>query len=198
MFAEAFTDPIAAFLAAWSRVRDTAPKGFDPSTVTLATADTAGRPAARMVLLKGADERGFIFFTNYSSRKAQDLDANPRAAMCFFWHWLGQQVRVEGVVQRVSAGESDEYFATRPRGSQLGAWASRQSAAVDSRAALEARLRETEARFDGRDVPRPAFWGGYRLVPERIEFWQEGEFRLHDRLVFTRTDGAWERQRLYP
>jgi pyridoxamine 5'-phosphate oxidase len=198
MFAEAFADPIAAFLAAWSRVRDTAPQGFDPSTVTLATADTAGRPAARMVLLKGADERGFIFFTNYSSRKAQDLDANPRAAMCFFWHWLGQQVRVEGVVQRVSAGESDEYFATRPRGSQLGAWASRQSAAVDSRAALEARLRETEARFDGRDVPRPVFWGGYRLEPERMEFWQEGEFRLHDRLVFTRTDGAWRRQRLYP
>jgi pyridoxamine 5'-phosphate oxidase len=198
MFAETYTDPIAAFLAAWSRVRDTAPEGFDPSTVALATADVAGRPASRMVLLKGADERGFVFFTNYGSRKARELDGNPRAALCFFWHWMGQQVRVEGAVERVSAAESDEYFATRPRGSQLGAWASRQSAPVDSRATLEERLRVTEARFDGGPVPRPPFWGGYCLVPERIEFWQEGEYRLHDRLVFTRTGEGWQRQRLYP
>ena len=198
MFAAQFSDPLSAFLASWGRVRDTAPDGFDPATVALATSTRDGLPSARMVLLRGADERGFVFFTNYGSRKARELESNPRAALCFFWYWLGQQVRVEGSVSRVGDAESDEYFASRPRGSQLGAWTSRQSEALVSRAALEEGLRQMEDRFRGREVTRPPFWGGYRLVPEQYEFWQEGDSRLHDRLRFVRRGEGWATEWLQP
>jgi pyridoxamine 5'-phosphate oxidase len=198
MFIADHTNPFDAFDAVWSRVHATAPDGFDPTTIVLATADQAGQPSARMVLLRGLDRGGFLFYTNYGSRKAADLDANPRAALCGFWFWLKQQVRIEGRVVRASDAESDDYFASRPRGSQIGAWASRQSAPIASRAMLEERLRHTDARFEGTDVPRPPFWGGYRLVPGRFEFWEEGESRLHDRIAFDLVSGTWTQTRLAP
>ena len=169
-----------------------------PEAVALATASPDGVPSARMVLLKHADARGFVFFTNYLSQKARELDANPRAALCFHWAVLHRQVRVTGLVERVSAQESAEYFATRGRGSQVGAWASRQSQDLEDREKLEERVRDIEAEFIGGEVPRPAFWGGYRLAPERIEFWQGRADRLHDRLVFSRAEGGWTTRRLYP
>ena len=169
-----------------------------PEAVALATASPDGVPSARMVLLKYADPRGFVFFTNYGSQKARELDANPRAALCFHWAVLQRQVRVTGRVARVSAEESAEYFATRARGSQIGAWASRQSQDLRDREELEQRIRDKEAEFAGADVPRPPFWGGYRLDPERIEFWQGRAGRLHDRLVFSRAEGGWTTRRLYP
>ncbi len=198
MFVSAHSDPFSAFDAVWARVRATAPDGFDPDTIVLATADGEARPSARVVLLRGVSREGFVFFTNYGSRKAGDLEANPRASLCGFWFWLGQQVRIEGRVTRVPAEASDAYFRSRPRGSQLGAWASRQSAPLSGRAALEAQLHEASARFEGRDVPRPEWWGGYRLVPDRFEFWEDGAYRLHDRLVFAWSEGAWTSSRLSP
>jgi pyridoxamine 5'-phosphate oxidase len=198
MFVTPYSDPFAAFDAVWDRVRATAPDGFDPATIALATADSSARPSARMVLLRGASRDGFVFFTNYASRKAGDLESNPRAALCGFWFWLGQQIRIEGQVERATAAESDAYFRARPRGSQLGAWASRQSTPLAGRAELEGRLREVTARFDGRDVPRPEFWGGYRLVPDRFEFWEEGAYRLHDRIVFEPVSGTWTPTRVSP
>ncbi|WP_434041277.1 MULTISPECIES: pyridoxamine 5'-phosphate oxidase [Sorangium] len=170
----------------------------DATAMTLATADASGRPSARMVLLKGIDDRGFVFFTNHASRKAMDLEANPFAALCIHWARAAEQIRVEGRVERISDAESDAYFATRPRGSQIGAWASRQSAPLPSRERLIERVREIEARFEGQPVPRPAFWGGYRVVPERIELWRGQESRLHDRLVYLRDGGGWRVERLYP
>ncbi|WP_437685440.1 pyridoxamine 5'-phosphate oxidase [Sorangium sp. So ce176] len=170
----------------------------DATAMTLATADASGRPSARMVLLKGIDDRGFVFFTNHASRKAMDLEANPFAALCIHWARAAEQIRVEGRVERISDAESDAYFATRPRGSQIGAWASRQSAPLPSRERLIERVREIEARFEGQPVPRPAFWGGYRVVPERIEIWRGQESRLHDRLVYLRDGGGWRVERLYP
>ncbi|KYF62198.1 pyridoxamine 5'-phosphate oxidase [Sorangium cellulosum] len=170
----------------------------DATAMTLATADASGRPSARMVLLKGIDDRGFVFFTNHASRKAMDLEANPFAALCIHWARAAEQIRVEGRVERISDAESDAYFATRPRGSQIGAWASRQSAPLPSRERLIERVREIEARFEGQLVPRPAFWGGYRVVPERIEIWRGQESRLHDRLVYLRDGGGWRVERLYP
>jgi pyridoxamine 5'-phosphate oxidase len=167
-----------------------------PPEVALATASADGEPSARMVLLKGADERGFTFFTNYGSPKAQDLDANPRAALLFHWQ-PGRQVRVRGRVARVSAEESDAYWQTRPHGSQLGAWASRQSEVIADRAALEDHLAEVAARYPG-EVPRPPFWGGFRLTPGEIEFWHHRDDRLHDRLRYRRADGAWVVERLSP
>ena len=193
-----FTDPIERFLAAWERVQTTAPEGLDPATVALATADAVGSPSTRIVLLRGVDRDGFVFYTNYRSRKAHDLEANPRAALCGFWYWLKEQVRIEGRVVRVTADESDAYFASRPRGSQLGAWASPQSEPIASRAELETRLNELHAQYADQPVPRPEFWGGYRLIPDRIEFWEEGPFRLHDRFVFTRGSDGWMRERLAP
>ncbi len=188
-------DPILEFLDAAERARahqvDTAP-------VALATADAGGRPSVRMVLLRGADERGFVFFTNYQSRKGRELDENPHAALCFHWVALDEQVRVEGAVERVSAAESDAYFLTRPRGSQLGAWASDQSATLPSRETLEAKYREIEARFQGRAIERPVFWGGYRLIPARVEFWYGRPDRLHDRVLYTREGNTWTIERLYP
>ncbi len=169
-----------------------------PEAMALATASPDGVPSVRMVLLKGADADGFVFFTNYGSRKASELDANPNAALCFHWAVLHRQVRVEGTVQRVSTAESREYFSTRPRGSQIGAWASQQSRRLDDRADLERRVEELKNEYQGQDVPLPDFWGGYRLTPHRIEFWQGRADRLHDRLAFSGGPTDWSAERLYP
>jgi pyridoxamine 5'-phosphate oxidase len=188
-------NPITEFLNAIERA---ASHRVDTAPVTLATADGSGRPSARMVLLRGVDERGFVFHTNYNSRKARELDANPRAALCFHWPTLEEQIRVEGRVERLSDGESDEYFRTRPRGSQLGAWASNQSAPLASRETLEEEYRAVERRFEESPVPRPPFWGGFRIVPDRIEFWYGRPDRLHDRLIYTGGGDRWRIERLYP
>jgi len=169
-----------------------------PEAMTLATADADGRPSARMVLLKGADADGFVFYSGYVSRKAAELQANPRAAVVFYWRPLGRQVRVEGPVERVSEAESAAYFATRPRGSRLAAWASHQSRPLESREALEERYAELDREYEGRDVPLPPHWGGYRLRPEVIEFWEHRENRLHDRLCYTRAREGWSVERLSP
>ena len=170
-----------------------------PDATTLATATKDGIPSARMVLLKQADDDGFVFFTNYNSRKARELDSNPRAALVLYWVQLDRQIRVEGEVERVSADESDEYFATRPRESQIGALASPQSEVIASREVLSKRFKDYEEMFRDRHVPRPAHWGGYRLKPTRIEFWQNREGRLHDRILYERTaDGPWSISRLAP
>ncbi|MFW6051583.1 MAG: pyridoxamine 5'-phosphate oxidase [Myxococcota bacterium] len=185
------------FRASLARVRDTEPLGG--TAFALATADAQGRPSVRYLLLKGVDDRGFTFFTNFDSRKAHELEANPFAALCFHWPSVEEQVRIEGPVDRVSEEEADAYFESRPRESRIGAWASMQSAPVGSREALEARFRETEERFVGQRVPRPPHWGGYRVIPRRIEFWFGRAHRLHDRLVYTAArDGGWTCERLYP
>ncbi|MGQ0662925.1 MAG: pyridoxamine 5'-phosphate oxidase [Pseudomonadota bacterium] len=193
---EAEFDPIARFHDWLAEAERREPN--DPTAMTLATADAEGRPSARMVLLKGADERGFVFYTNLESRKAVDLVANPRAALLFHWKSLGRQVRIEGAVEPVSEGEADDYFASRPRTSQIGAWASRQSRALASRFELERRVAEFAAKFALGKVPRPAFWSGFRVVPERIEFWHHRPFRLHDRLVYHRHDRGWRTEKLFP
>ena len=170
-----------------------------PESVTLATANSEGKPSARVVLLKGVDDAGFVFYTNYLSRKARELAENPQAALVFYWSQLDRQVRVEGRVEQVSSQESDDYFQTRPRESQLGAIASPQSAVIESRRFLEERFREIEEQYGDGPVERPASWGGYRVVPERIEFWQNREGRLHDRIFYERlADGSWTIQRLAP
>lgn len=172
---------------------------FQPNGMTLATVSAAGRPSARTVLLKDFDEQGFVFFTNYTSRKAQELAVNEWAALLFWWREQYRQVRIEGTVQKVTTAESDEYFATRPRGSQIGAWASPQSQPMPSRADLVARVQEIEQRFAGQDVTRSADWGGYRLEPVLFEFWQGREDRLHDRLQYGRfPSGDWLIERLAP
>lgn len=169
-----------------------------PEAGALGTVSADGEPSVRMVLLKGFDELGFRFFTNYESRKGRELEENPRAALTFHWAVLERQVRIEGVAMRLTEAESWAYFRSRPRGSRIGAWASRQSDVLDERETLEARVREYEARFADADVPLPPFWGGYRLAPTRIEFWQGRVNRLHDRLLFDRTDAGWRSRRLYP
>jgi len=169
-----------------------------PEAMTLATATGGGVPSARMVLLKGADEDGFVFYTGYGSRKSDELEQNQRAALVFYWRPLGRQVRVEGPVERVSEPESAAYFATRPRGSQLAAWASQQSRPLRSREELDRRYAELEREYEGRDVPLPPHWGGYRLHPEAIEFWEHRENRLHDRLHYTRAREGWKAERLSP
>lgn len=173
-----------------------------PESMALATATGEGRPSVRMVLLKGFGPGGFCFYTNYGSRKATELDDNPQASLCFHWSVLERQVRIEGRAERLSTEDSAAYFATRDRGSRIGAWASAQSRPVADRAGLEAQVAEAEARFEGKDVPLPDFWGGYVLVPGRIEFWQGRANRLHDRLEYTphRTphDGSWQIARLQP
>ena len=169
--------------------------------MTLSTATADGRPSARLVLLKGVDESGFVFYTNYRSRKARELDANPFAALTFYWEPLERQARIEGRVTRISADESDKYFQTRPRESQLGALASPQSDVIESRTVLEKRLQELEEEYgdESLQVPRPAHWGGYRLAPDRIEFWKGRPGRLHDRLLYERQpDGSWQLSRLAP
>jgi pyridoxamine 5'-phosphate oxidase len=170
-----------------------------PESMTLATATKDARPSARLVLLKQVDEAGFVFYTNYRSAKAKELDDNPQAALVFYWVGLDRQVRVEGRVERVSATESDEYFKTRPRESQLGALASPQSEVIESREVLEQRLHELEEEYRDREVERPSHWGGYRLRPERIEFWENRPGRLHDRIAYDlQTDGSWSIARLAP
>jgi pyridoxamine 5'-phosphate oxidase len=171
----------------------------ETNAVCLATADAEGRPSARMVLLKGTDSRGFTFYTNLNSRKARELRENPHAALCFFWPLIGRQVRVEGAVEAVSDAEADAYFVTRPRGSQIGAWASLQSSELATREQLIDRVAEVELQYRDAVVPRPPHWSGYRLLPRRIEFWTAGDFRLHDRLVYETEDGlTWRTHRLYP
>jgi pyridoxamine 5'-phosphate oxidase len=169
----------------------------EPNAMTLATADAAGHPSARIVLLRGWDERGFVFFTNYDSRKGHEIAANPHASLLFYWDVLEREVRIDGAVEQLAASESDAYFARRPRGHRLSAWASPQSSVVPDRAALEAAMAEAEERFTG-EVPRPPYWGGYRVVPTEIEFWQGRRNRVHDRLRYRRAETGWQRERLAP
>ena len=192
------TDPFQQF-AEWFREAEAAVP-VDPNAMVLSTVGLDGRPSSRVVLLKGFDAEGFVFYGNLESRKFRELRTNPWAALNFHWKPLERQVRIEGRVSQVADDEADAYFATRARGSQVGAWASRQSEPLASRAELEARVREVEARFAGRDVSRPPFWSGFRLEPDRIEFWKSGQFRLHDRFVFRRAspDAPWTVDRLYP
>ncbi len=171
---------------------------IEPNAMTLATATRDGHPSARMVLLKGFDARGFVFYTNYESRKGGELEQNPQAALVFFWVELERQVRVEGRVERAAPAESDAYFASRPLGSQIGAWASAQSRVIAGREPLERRTAELEDEYAGREVPRPSQWGGYRVVPHVIEFWQGRPSRLHDRLRYRQKDGGWIVERLSP
>jgi pyridoxamine 5'-phosphate oxidase len=166
--------------------------------VALATADPSGMPSVRMVLLKGHDRRGFVFYTNSRSRKGEELEANPKAALLFYWKALGRQVRIEGTIEPVSDAEADAYFATRARESQLGAWASDQSRPMESRDAFEQRYQALAAQYEGRDVQRPPHWWGYRIVPERIEFWIDRAHRLHERRLFTRSGEGWSESLLYP
>ncbi len=192
----AMDDPIILFESWFAEACASEPN--DPEAVALATADADGQPSLRMVLMKGHGRDGFTFYTNAGSQKGSELAANPSAALLFHWKSLRRQVRAEGIVEPVSADEADRYFASRGRGSQLGAWASDQSRPLDSRAAFEARLEQTKARFAGEDVPRPAYWRGYRLVPQRIEFWSDRPHRLHERRLFTRDAGGWSETLLYP
>lgn len=171
----------------------------EPNAMTVATATADGRPSARIVLLKEVSDLGFIFYTNYGSRKAQDFHSNPRAALTFYWAELERQVRVEGRVEKVDRTKSEEYFRRRPRGSKLGAWVSHQSNPLNSRRELEARLKELESKYDGQeDIPAPEFWGGFIVIPEMLEFWQGRPNRLHDRLVYRRSESGWTLERLWP
>lgn len=170
----------------------------EPNAMIVASSTPDGRPSARVVLLKGFDERGFVFYTNYEGRKGRELEGNPHAALLFYWGDLERQVRIEGTVSRVPEEESDAYFAGRPRSSRLGAWASEQSRPVEDREVLEDRAGRLEREYEGRDVPRPPFWGGYRVEPGVVEFWQGRESRLHDRILYLREGGGWEIGRLQP
>jgi pyridoxamine 5'-phosphate oxidase len=190
------TDPLRQFTRWFDEAREA---GIElPEAAALATADADGQPSVRMVLVKGADERGFLFHTGYGSRKGRELEENPRAALLFYWHVLGRQVRVEGPVKRVPEEESAAYFATRPRESRLAAWASQQSETIESREALDAGFEEAARRFADAEVPLPPGWGGFRLLPDEIEFWQHRANRLHDRLRFRRSGQPWTVERLAP
>ena len=189
-------DPIARFQRWLEEARDSEPN--DPDAASLATATADGVPSSRMVLLKGADERGFVFYTNLESRKGRELLANPRAALTFHWKSLRRQVRVDGPTEVVDDQEADAYFASRPRMAQIGAWASRQSWPMKGRFELERRVARFVAKFPVGIVPRPEFWSGFRIIPERIEFWTSHEFRLHDRLVYHRDGDGWTTEKLYP
>ena len=190
------TDPLALFQAWLTEAERTEPN--DPNAMSLATVGEDGAPSVRMVLLKGVDAHGFSFYTNLGSRKARELDARPNAALCLHWKSLRRQVRIEGPVERVTDAEADAYFATRARVSQLGAWASKQSQVLAGRFELEARVARYTARFALGPVPRPPHWSGYRVLPQRIEFWEDRPFRLHMRALFTRSGDGWNTQELYP
>lgn len=190
------TDPIALFDEWLNEAR--AAEVNDPEAMALATCGADGRPSVRMVLLKGQGPKGFVFYTNETSAKAAQLQSNPRAAILFHWKALRRQVRIEGAVERVDSAEADAYFASRARDSQLGAWASDQSRPLDSRATFEQRFEDVKHRFEGKDVARPPHWGGYRIVPSRIEFWSDRPHRLHERRLFERQGGAWTEGLLYP
>jgi pyridoxamine 5'-phosphate oxidase len=193
--AMAAADPIAEFIRAAERA---AAREIDTVPAALATVGADGQPSLRIVLVRHVDARGFVFYTNYNSRKGRELAANPRVALCFHWTAADEQVRVEGKAERLSGDESDAYFAGRPRGSQVGAWASEQSAEMTDREELESRFLEIEQRFQAVPVPRPPFWGGFRVVPNRVEFWQGRPDRLHDRFVYTLTADGWRIGRLFP
>jgi pyridoxamine 5'-phosphate oxidase len=190
------TDPFQLFDQWLAEAKASEPN--DPNAMALATADGSGRPSVRMVLLKGHGPEGFVFYTNEQSSKAEQIAANPRAALLFHWKSLRRQVRVEGCIEQVSDEQADAYFASRSRDSQLGAWASDQSRPLDSRGTFEQRFEHMKHRFEGQDVPRPPHWGGYRVIPERIEFWSDRPHRLHERRLFTRDDGGWSEGLLYP
>jgi pyridoxamine 5'-phosphate oxidase len=192
---ELHEDPIAQLQTWHDEARAVVPQ---PDAMTLATVGPDGRPSARIVLLRGIDERGLSFFTNRTSRKGDDLARNPRAALVLHWWELGRQVRIEGAVVEVGEGESAEYWSSRPRASQIAGWASPQSQLIDGRTDLDALVSATEARFDKSEVPLPPFWGGYRVVPDRIEFWAHRENRLHDRIRYVRSDEGWRQERLAP
>ena len=190
------TDPILLFKRWLEEAQASEPN--DPTAMTLATADASGQPSARMVLLKDADSAGFVFYTNLESRKGDELRTNPKAALLFHWKSLRRQVRIEGRVEPVSGAEADAYYASRPRGSQIGAWASDQSRPLESRFHLERRVAEVTARHLVGAIPRPPHWSGFRVVPSVLEFWQDKPFRLHDRLVYRRTADGWATSRLFP
>ena len=190
------SDPIRAFQEIFERAKER--EVADPTRVALATVASSAHPSVRVVLLKQVDDRGFVFYTNLESRKARHLEENPHAALCFYWPSIDEQIRVEGVVGRVTDEEADAYFASRDRGKKVSAWASRQSRPLDSRRTLIGRYLKYQAKFAARQVPRPDFWGGYRLEPERIEFWHNQAHRLHDRFLYVRENDGWRVDRLYP
>jgi pyridoxamine 5'-phosphate oxidase len=189
-------DPLEIFDRWFAEARASEPN--DPDAMTLATADAAGRPSARVVLLKGHGPEGFVFYTNEQSAKGKQLAGNPNAALVLHWKSLRRQVRIEGSVERVTDAEADAYFASRARDSQLGAWASEQSRPLDRRETFEQQFEKVKQRYQGKDVPRPPHWGGYRVIPDRIEFWIDRPHRLHERRLFVRDDGGWSEGLLYP
>lgn len=191
------TDPFARFREWMADAEASEPS--DANAMTVATATPDGRPSARAILLKGVDDRGFVFYTNKESRKSDELSGNPQVFLLFHWKSLRRQIRIEGRVEDVTNAEADAYFASRPRISRLGAWASRQSRPLDERGTLERRLAEYEAKYPGEDIPRPSYWSGYRVLPELFEFWQDMPFRLHDRTIYTRDpQGGWSISKLFP
>lgn len=193
---ELLADPLEQFLKWFKEAIDA--EIYEPNAMVLGTISAQGTPSTRVVLLKELNQGGFVFFTNYSSRKGEEISLNPNASLLFYWPELHRQVRIEGALQKTTEDENQEYFAVRPRGAQIGAWASRQSTLLSSRHELEEKVREVDEQFQGKDVPCPPFWGGYRLVPTYLEFWQGRRSRLHDRLAFSNREGEWTVRRLSP